>query len=196
MIVPAPVGQALPLVKSMVDCTDFSKTVTPFIDQLYALPQHLLDTGFATDGLKELYATTNPLISAFAFSMALAPIFLIVSEVNKNYSQVDRCWSILPTIYMTHYAIWARLNAIPTQRMDNMLAFSVAWSVRLTFNYWRRGGYSVGSEDYRWEIVRSKVNSVQMFLFNVLFISFAQSVSLSLSSTVRRGSLADLDPFI
>lgn len=182
MIVPAPVGQALPLVKSMVDCTDFSKTVTPFIDQLYALPQHLLDTGFAADGLKELYATTNPLISAFAFSMALAPIFLIVSEINKNYSQVDRCWSILPTIYMTHYAIWARLNAIPTQRMDNMLAFSVAWSVRLTFNYWRRGGYSVGSEDYRWEIVRSKVNSVQMFLFNVFFISFAQSVSLSILS--------------
>ena len=21
---------------------------------------------------------------------------------------------------------------------------------RLTFNYWRRGGYNIGSEDYRW----------------------------------------------
>ncbi|EDN08820.1 conserved hypothetical protein [Histoplasma mississippiense (nom. inval.)] len=25
-------------------------------------------------------------------------------------------------------------------------------TLRLTFNYWRRGGYSVGSEDYRWAI--------------------------------------------
>lgn len=22
--------------------------------------------------------------------------------------------------------------------------------IRLTYNYWRRGGYKVGSEDYRW----------------------------------------------
>lgn len=22
--------------------------------------------------------------------------------------------------------------------------------LRLTFNYWRKGGYSIGSEDYRW----------------------------------------------
>ncbi len=22
--------------------------------------------------------------------------------------------------------------------------------VRLTYNYWRKGGYNVGSEDYRW----------------------------------------------
>lgn len=22
--------------------------------------------------------------------------------------------------------------------------------IRLTFNYWRKGGYQIGSEDYRW----------------------------------------------
>jgi len=129
MMIPAPVGQALPLVKTLADCADFSKTVAPFVDQLTGLPQAILDTGFTLDGLKTLYMSTNPLISAFAFSLAITPIFLIVAEINKNYSQVDRCWSILPTIYNTHYAIWARLNGLPTQRVDNVLAFSVCWSV-------------------------------------------------------------------
>lgn len=24
--------------------------------------------------------------------------------------------------------------------------------IRLTFNYWRKGGYQIGSEDYRWYV--------------------------------------------
>ncbi|KAL1296965.1 hypothetical protein AAFC00_004565 [Neodothiora populina] len=183
MIVPPVIGQALPVVKSMVDCTDWSLTVAPFIDQLTTLPQRILDTGFAVDALKEVYISTNPLITAFAFSLAISPIFLIVAEINRNYSQVDRCWSILPSIYNAHYALWARYNGIPTQRLDNILAFSVCWSIRLTFNYWRRGGYSVGSEDYRWEIVQKYVNRFQMFLFNVVFISTTQSVLLFMITT-------------
>ncbi|KAK2737250.1 hypothetical protein FQN57_000417 [Myotisia sp. PD_48] len=52
---------------------------------------------------------------------------------------------------------------------------------RLTFNYWRRGGYSIGSEDYRWQIVKSNINSPSLFfLLNVGFISFAQSILLFL----------------
>ena len=48
----------------------------------------------------------------------------------------------------------------------------------MTFNYWRKGGYSVGSEDYRWAIIKSKVNPALFFLFNVTFISTIQSVLL------------------
>ena len=52
---------------------------------------------------------------------------------------------------------------------------------RLTFNYWRKGGYGFGSEDYRWSIVRSKVNNkFAFFLFNVFFISLTQSLLLFL----------------
>lgn len=181
MIVAPVTGMALPVVKTLADCADFGKTVTPFVDQLTALPQRILDSGFAVEGLKDVYLSTNPLISAFAISLALAPVFLVVSEVNKNYSQVDRCWSLLPTLYNAHYAIWARLNGLPTQRVDNVLAFSVVWSVRLTFNYWRKGGYSIGSEDYRWEVVKKNVGPLVMFIFNILFISLAQSVRLLLS---------------
>jgi steroid 5-alpha reductase family enzyme len=51
----------------------------------------------------------------------------------------------------------------------------------LTFNYWRKGGYSVGSEDYRWAIVRSKVNNTFLFaIFNFTFIAAIQSLLLLL----------------
>ncbi|THX31581.1 DUF1295-domain-containing protein [Aureobasidium pullulans] len=178
MLLPPPVGSALPIVRTLADCVDFSKTVTPFVDQLIALPSQLVQAGADTEALKHLYLSTNPLISGFAFALAITPIFLIVSEINKNYSQVDRCWSLLPTVYNLHYDVWARLNGLPTQRLDNVLAFSVCWSIRLTFNYWRRGGYSIGSEDYRWETVRSWVNRPLFFIFNILFICIAQSVLL------------------
>lgn len=53
--------------------------------------------------------------------------------------------------------------------------------IRLTFNYWRKGGYSIGSEDYRWQIVRSKVpNRFLFMIFNFSFIAVAQSLLLLL----------------
>lgn len=55
---------------------------------------------------------------------------------------------------------------------------------RLTFNYWRKGGYKPGAEDYRWSIVRSKINNRFLFMiFNIVFISLTQSVLLLLINT-------------
>ncbi|PQE13043.1 DUF1295 domain protein [Rutstroemia sp. NJR-2017a BBW] len=174
---------ALPVVKAIEDCSNITKTVLPYLPQLYDLPQQILQSYSNPTELRNLYLATNPLVSAFAFSLALAPIFLLVSEVNKNYSQVDRCWSILPTIYNAHFTAYAHLSGLPTQRLDNLLAFSVLWSLRLTFNYWRKGGYSIGSEDYRWAILREKIPPSLFFVFNVAFISLAQSVLLFLVAT-------------
>lgn len=51
----------------------------------------------------------------------------------------------------------------------------------MTFNYWRKGGYKIGSEDYRWEIVRARVNNTFLFtIFNFVFIAAIQSALLLL----------------
>ena len=34
-----------------------------------------------------------------------------------------------------------------------MVTLSTLWGIRLTFNFWIKGGYS-GGEDYRWKEVR------------------------------------------
>jgi steroid 5-alpha reductase family enzyme len=119
---------ALPSVKSSVDI-EFSNAVSPYIPQLYDLFQQIFQSASDPQALKQLYLSTNPLISAFAFSLFLAPIFLVISEINKNYSQVDRFWSILPTIYNAHYAIYAHALGLPTRRLDTVLVLSTLWSV-------------------------------------------------------------------
>ena len=124
-------AMSLPVVKSLADCADISKTVLVYLPQLYDLPQQIFQNLNNAQALKVLYITTNPLISAFAMSLLLAPIFLLISEVNKNYSQVDRCWSILPTIYNAHFTLYAHAAGLPTKRLDTLLLFSGLWSVRL-----------------------------------------------------------------
>jgi steroid 5-alpha reductase family enzyme len=177
-------SSALPLLKRIEDCADFSKTVEPFLPQLYALPAQLLATGGSPHNLRQLYVETNPLISAGALSVLLGFVFLVVSEINRNYSQVDRMWSILPNLYVVHLAVWARAAGVPHARLDLIASFTTLWSMRLTYNYWRKGGYNVGSEDYRWEIIKKYVPAVPWFIFNVTFISFYQSVLLFAFSCV------------
>ena len=120
---------SLPSIKSVVECTDFSKTVSPYIPQLYDLPYQVLQNITSLQGLKELYLSTNPLIAAFAISLFLGPVFLVAAEVNRNYSQVDRFWSLLPTFYNAHFVLYAHATGLPTARLDALLAFSMIWSV-------------------------------------------------------------------
>lgn len=120
---------ALPVVKTLSDCSDFSKTVLPYVGQIYDLPQQILQSYNNPTELQNVYLATNPLISAFTFSLFLAPIFLAVSEFNMNYSQVDRCLSILPTLYNAHFVLYAHLSGLPTARLDHLFAISVVWSV-------------------------------------------------------------------
>ena len=172
---------SLPIIKTVLDCADYSKTVEPYLPQLYALPYQIWDAIKTNPAaLKQIYLDTNPLISGAALSLFLGPVFLVVSEINRNYSQVDRCWSLLPTVYNANYVIWAHLQGLPTKGLDALLAASLIWSTRLTFNYWRRGGYSVGSEDYRWEIIKEYISAPLFFVLNVTFISTMQSILLFL----------------
>jgi steroid 5-alpha reductase family enzyme len=120
---------ALPVITTLIECSSFQKTVLPYLPQLYDLPQKLLQSWNNPAELQSIYVATNPLITAFAFSLFLAPIFFLISEINRNYSQVDRCWSILPTIYNAHYALYAHLNGLETQRLDHLVSFSIVWSV-------------------------------------------------------------------
>lgn len=193
MLIPHASGMALPAVKTLVDCADYTQTFEPFIPQLYALPEQVWASLGDLEALKQIYISTNPAIFGLALALAAFPIFWIISEINKNYSQVDRVWSILPTLFNLHYSIWAHLNGLETTRVDNVLAFSTVWSMRLTYNYWRRGGYQIGSEDYRWELIKKQIGSVAFFLLNIVFISSIQLVCFLLRGTKSR-QLIDIGP--
>jgi len=104
-------------------------------------------------------------------------------ELTKNYSQVDKLWSIIPVVYTFIIAYHGAF----TPRLIIMFALVLIWGMRLTYNFSRHGGYSIrfweGKEDYRWTILRQKSEFDSKWvwiLFNFLFISIYQNVLLLL----------------
>lgn len=120
----------LPDVQSVADCASFSRAVLPFLPQLQSLSTTISESSKDLASLKEIYLSTNPLVTAIAFCLFVAGLFFTFSELTGNYSQVDRFWSILPTIYNAHFAIWARMVGIKSETLDTIALISAIWSVR------------------------------------------------------------------
>lgn len=142
----------LPRLESILDYTSFQLTVLPYLSQLQWLPDSLREAGTDVYSLRAVYLATNPLVSALAFSGALAGLLFIAAEINRNYSQVDRFWSILPALYNVHFAVWARLSGIQTQTLDTIAAISVLWGVSWLFfqaSTYADSNYGIGSLDFQ-----------------------------------------------
>ena len=130
---------------------------------------------------------------ALAGSIACAYVLGISTG---SVSWVDRAWSLVPALFLgleiwpyaaqspVAYALWAAVSV---------------WGARLTWNFWRKGGYSniATEEDYRWPIVRARFRAVLgdgwayavgwQLLFHLGFI--CMQVARFLSIKIRYGSL-------
>lgn len=102
----------------------------------------------------------------------------IVGEIANNNSQMDKLWSILPIIYTWVMAIMGGFKT----RLVLYAIIATLWGIRLTFNFARKGAYSIkfwtGKEDYRWEILRKKKplnNRFVWMVFDLFFISIYQN---------------------
>jgi steroid 5-alpha reductase family enzyme len=97
----------------------------------------------------------------------------VLSLLTREYSWVDRIWSISPWVY-----IWiVAAHDLHSARLVAMAVVTTLWGVRLTFNFARKGGYS-GVEDYRWAVLRARMSRWQFQLFNLFFIVLYQNVLL------------------
>lgn len=106
-----------------------------------------------------------------------AGLCFLVSTIAKNYSQVDKLWSTIPLAYVWVVAWESGFEP----RLVLMAVLVSIWGIRLTYNFSRRGGYSLrfwtGDEDYRWAVLRAKPEFAAKWkwvIFNFLFISFYQ----------------------
>ena len=117
------------------------------------------------------------------FCHLLALYAFILAIITGNYSQVDRLWSIIPSLYAWSYVYFEfSKNGTQTDTFYRLFIMSIlitSWSIRLTFNYWRKGGYTVGSEDYRWEHVKKFLHypeyKIPFQIFNLTFIAAFQN---------------------
>ena len=102
----------------------------------------------------------------------------LVGEISRNYSQVDKVWSIAPIIYVWFFTYHSDYNL----RMILMSILVTIWGIRLTYNFSRKSGYSIyfwkGEEDYRWKILKERVPifniKIVWSIFNLLFICLYQ----------------------
>jgi len=118
----------------------------------------------------------NLLNSYVTILLITAFVCFLVSEITRNYSQVDKLWSIMPIIY----SIIALIN-YPSPRILIMSLLVCLWGLRLSLNFYRKGGYNIipwrGKEDYRWKIMQENPllrGRFRFGLFNLFFISFYQ----------------------
>ena len=100
-----------------------------------------------------------------------------LSLVFREYSWVDRIWSVVPPVYV---GLLAQAAGWSDPRLVLMTVLTTAWGARLTFNYARKGGYQRGGEDYRWQILRARMTPWQWQAFNFGFIALYQNVLLFL----------------
>ncbi|MBV6442496.1 MAG: DUF1295 domain-containing protein [Haliscomenobacteraceae bacterium CHB4] len=125
----------------------------------------------------------NVLQKALVIMSVIALACFVVSEITRNCSQVDKLWSIAPVIYVWLFAAGSGFD----QRLTLMAGLVTLWGVRLTFNFWRRGGYHwipwKGEEDYRWSVLRKMPllqGRLRWAAFNLFFISFYQNALILL----------------
>ena len=106
---------------------------------------------------------------------AVAAACWFLSLLTREYSWVDRLWSILPVVYVGWFA-WA---AGPSDARLTLMAVLIAtWGTRLTFNFARKGGYAPGGEDYRWTELRQRISPALFQVFNLVFVCAIQNALL------------------
>lgn len=118
----------------------------------------------------------GPLGVCLVICAAVTAATWIASVATREYSWVDRIWSIVPVAYVWVFAGWSGFDA----RLVLMAVLVTLWGVRLTFNYARKGGYRPGGEDYRWAVLRERMAPWQYQLFNLFFISIYQNALILL----------------
>jgi len=125
-----------------------------------------------------LTASQNEILVRLITVYLLAALLcFVLSILTRNYSQVDKLWSLIPVVYVWMVAVHSNFEP----RLFLMALLVTAWGLRLTYNFSRRGGYSwkfwTGEEDYRWAVLQAKPEFAarwKWMLFNLLFISLYQ----------------------
>ena len=175
------------------------KNIDTILTSLVVVTLLVLGLVFNPITLSEVQKET--LIILLIICGASALYCFVVGELTRNNSQMDKLWSILPIAYT--WVIAAKSGMNPRQVIYAILV--TLWGVRLTFNFARKGAYSLkfwaGEEDYRWKILRSKgafQNRFVWALFNLFFISIYQNalvLAICLPSFAGMDSLATLGVF-
>jgi len=196
----APLPDAHPAVDSYAH---FIPRLREFVFEGQGLPtfSKLTAESFKPASIAAWYQSTEPLQSGLGASFWISVVAWLLAEITGNASQIDRVWTFLPVIFSAHFTLYPYLvggatstafaasnklsqpdvpgvsNSID-KRMLLILVLQCCWSLRLSYNTFRRGLFSIWDEDYRWPILRQRMSKIQFKLLNFFFIAFTQTYLL------------------
>ena len=142
------------------------------------------------------------------FKYIFIPFFtvcFVFGELTGNLSQVDKIWPIITCCFCWHLTYMeAGLHQMNwNQKLIVMSGVVTIWAIRLTYQFYAKGGYSwkiwTGEEDYRWKVVRKQMpilseSRIFFLLFNFGFICLYQLLLLFLiGGAVILASIARMD---
>jgi len=122
----------------------------------------------------KMYTSSDPIISSSIIAVVFMLYSWVGSLITKNYSYVDRQWSFAPIVYCWNFAIVGGLNP----RLVLIAVLSTIWGLRLSYNFYRKGGYSGKGEDYRWAELQAIIPPFLFQIFNLIFIAIYQHILL------------------
>jgi steroid 5-alpha reductase family enzyme len=130
------------------------------------------------------YCRSGALEYGLFVTLVIATICFILTKLTHEYSWVDRMWSLLPGLYALHFLYHqSQCRSVPvSDRQWIMLCIAWVWGLRLTYNFYRKGGYAKGGEDYRWAYLRERYHWILMELLNFFFTAYGQLVLIYLFS--------------
>jgi len=133
-------------------------------------------------GLTTAYELADPFVTGMYLVVAVSTVCFLLGLITRNYSHVDRIWSLIPLVYCWHFTLHCYLIVRTFDvRLTVMSGLVTLWGIRLSYNFWRKGGYNFSEEDYRWPELRKIIRSRVLFeLFNLTFIAFYQNLLLYL----------------
>ena len=127
--------------------------------------------------LDEIQKKTLIILGIICASSAL--YCFVVGELSRNNSQMDKLWSVLPIAYVWIVTVLSGFR----WRLIIIAAIVTLWGIRLTYNFAKKGAYSIkfwsGEEDYRWVYLRSQkpfTNKIVWGIFDLGFISIWQNI--------------------
>ncbi|KAI9184045.1 hypothetical protein H9P43_003098 [Blastocladiella emersonii ATCC 22665] len=169
-----------------------ASAVSRYVSQLAHFAQHpalvyyeLVQPALNSPGeyLDLLLLREHPLVLSLHLLLVSVVGTMVASTVTKNYSQVDRLWSILPVAYAWIFLV----QSLPhlDMRLIGLTGVVTVWGARLTANLARKGGYSARYEDHRWTWLQNHIRhpygaagEVAWHAFNLVFISLYQNLLL------------------
>jgi steroid 5-alpha reductase family enzyme len=137
-------------------------------------------------GVDHCYVTHDALTIGWVLVVIVVIYSFVWSILGRNCSKVDQIWSITPILFVAHalYHYQRTHNGVWHIRLVLLTTLVSLWGIRLTFNFWRKGGYGnffVHEEDYRWPILRKQMHPfIFWIVFNFSFIAAYQNVLLFL----------------